>query len=234
MSKQASGLKAVPVPADKIMLVDSENSGNLTEALVSSFLIDHISLYTKVGKVSTYRVYSDPGETIVIGTIITTDGNDGSGSTAATYSSSTSYIIDVLVVSTGTLYRSLQAANLGNTPPVDGIDTAFWEVLTYFPPNLLRLSVVPIATQQVVNGAMHRCDTTVAGFTLNVTAAEVDTFRVWDKGNSWTDANPLIVSIGTDTFTFGTAQAGNRYEFFKDGSTFIAYDQHGAETVGNI
>lgn len=228
MGKQVIGTKTTPVAGDTLIIKDSEDSGNLKEIDFDNIRVASVALTDTTGKVKTYTLYSDIGATNAIGTIVVTDGNDGAGNTIGLYGAGTTYAADAMSISAnGSLVRSLADNNIGNTPPTISND-ANWAIVH----NSIKVRILT-AGENIIDGVTYFCDTSGGGFTIDVVAG-VNLFFVRDLDNTWSDANPLIVDVGADTFNFGESESGGVYTFVRSGNTFRAYDINNAVSVGNI
>ena len=106
-------------------------------------------------------------------------------------------------------------------------DDANWQIV-------YNTSLVRILTAGVVvrEGVTYVCDTSAGQYTIDLSAG-VDIFYIRDFGGTWTDANPLVLDVGTDTITFGTP-AATGYTCIRSGTTLRAYGLDGTIEVGNI
>lgn len=135
MSKRVLGTKTVPLAGDTLIIKDSADAGSLKEISFDNLRVAAVVLTNTVGQLNTYTMYSDVGQTNVIGTFDIQNGSDGSGLSIPPYNIANTYALNDTVISGGVLCISLQAGNIGNVPTT--VTDSFWlvedteKVLTY-------------------------------------------------------------------------------------------------------
>lgn len=230
MSKQVQGTKITPHNDDTLIIKDSEDGDKLKEISFDGLRIASIDLTGTFGNVDSYSIFADAAKSTVIGSYTITNGADGTGTSAPTYSASTVYAANDLVTDGNNfLFRSRLAGNQGNTLPTDNVDSASW----YHVKTQGKVRQIITAGQTVEEGVHYYVDMSLAAFTL-VIPANVKEFTITDLSHTFNDANKLSVFVGVDSVTFGLAAAGQTYTFIRSGTTFIIYDRFGHTDVRNV